>query len=212
MDHPFFSIVITTYNRADLLSRALDSLNSQSFSSWEAILIDDGSMDGTEEKIRPYLNKNIVYRFQKNQGIITAKNNGISLTKGEYVTFLDSDDEYLADHLESRHEILQKNKDIDFLHGGVKIIGDPYVPDLHNPKNPIHLSKCAIGGSFFVKHNIIIKLNGFSGSVLGMDAHLLEKAQRNKVKILRIEEPRTYIYHRENLDSFTHMAKNLHSS
>src|SRR5690554_4919043 len=196
MDHPFFSIVITTYNRADLLSRALDSLNSQSSPSWEAILIDDGSMDGTEEKIRPYLNKN----------------NGISLTKGEYVTFLDSDDEYLADHLESRHEILQKNKDIDFLHGGVKIIGDPYVPDLHNPKNPIHLSKCAIGGSFFVKHNIIIKLNGFSGSVLGMDAHLLEKAQRNKVKILRIEEPRTYIYHRENLDSFTHMAKNLHSS
>ena len=114
MDHPFFSIVITTYNRADLLSRALDSLNSQSFPSWEAILIDDGSMDGTEEKIRPYLNKNIVYRFQKNQGIITAKNNGISLTKGEYVTFLDSDDEYLDDHLESRHEILQKNKDIDF--------------------------------------------------------------------------------------------------
>lgn len=208
MVHPYFSIVIATYNRASLLPRALDSLTAQSFTSWEAILIDDGSSDGTIEKMKTYLEKfeNITYRFQKNQGIIAAKNNGISLTNGEYVTFLDSDDEYLFQHLKSRYEILQNNKDIEFLHGGVKIIGYPYVPDYRNPKNKIHLSKCAIGGSFFIKQNIIEKLHGFSGPVLGMDAHLLEKAQLTKTKILHIKEPCTYVYHRENLDSFTHNA------
>lgn len=206
MVRPYFSIVITTYNRARFLRRALDSLAAQTYPLWEAILIDDGSTDHTKEVLTPYLEKfkNISYHFQKNQGVIAAKNKGISLTKGAYITFLDSDDAYLPNHLASRYKVLQANKDIEFLHGGVTIVGNTYVPDYRNPEDQIHLSKCAIGGSFFIAQNTMQKLKGFSGTILGMDAHFLSSAQQIKAKILHIKTPRSYVYHREHIDSLTH--------
>jgi glycosyltransferase involved in cell wall biosynthesis len=92
---PFFSVIITTYNRADLLVRALDSLICQTENDWEAIIIDDGSNDDTAERISPFLNseKRIVYIRQQRRGASVAKNTGIFLSKGKYITFLDSDDE-----------------------------------------------------------------------------------------------------------------------
>lgn len=208
-----FSVIITTYNRAELLIRALNSLINQTFTSWEAILIDDGSTDNTHSLIKSFLKElpNITYHFQENQGIVKTRNRGISLTNGKYITFLDSDDEYLPHHLESRHSILQTDKTIDFLHGGVEIIGDTYVPDRHDPSEQIHLSKCAISGSFVIKQDVLKKLKGFRGDTLGMDADLLERAERENAKVIKIEEPRTYIYHRENPDSFTHHTSNEHS-
>lgn len=203
--NPKFSIVITTFNRSLLLKRALDSLIAQTESGWEAWLIDDGSVDDTREVVLTYLERNIPvhYIYQENSGDAGAKNKGISLCTGQYISFLDSDDEYLPHHLESRKLILDKNPEIDLLHGGVKIVGDPYVPNFHNPDQKIHLSNCVIGSSFIFKRQCLLSLRGFNQIPLGSDADLFNRTVNAGFKILKTEIP-TYIYHRTHPDSITH--------
>lgn len=200
---PFFSVIITTYNRAELLNRALQSLLSQSETDWEALIIDDGSTDNTVEIVSPYLEtEKLYYKAQENKGFIEAKNVGIQKARGRYLTFLDSDDEYAPHHLKIRKRILTKERDIDLLQGGVKVIGEEYVPDSNAPERQIHLSECAISGTFFIKTEIMDQLHGFQGTALTTDADFMERAKRKKFHIKTTDFP-TYIYHREKEDSVT---------
>ncbi|MBI4470320.1 MAG: glycosyltransferase [Acidobacteria bacterium] len=86
-----FSVVIPTYNRAHLLPQALESVFTQSFKDYEIIVVDDGSTDGTLDYIRS-LNGDLKVLTQPNRGPGAARNVGISVAKGDYVAFLDSDD------------------------------------------------------------------------------------------------------------------------
>jgi glycosyltransferase involved in cell wall biosynthesis len=203
-DSPFFSVIITSYNRAILLRRALDSLLRQTEKDWEAIVINDGSTDDTCLMIQPYLkrSRNIIYIQQKSMGATMSKNQGILHAKGKFVTFLDSDDEYSPTHLETRKALLIKNNKIEFLYGGVKVIGSEYVPDRHNYQKMVHLSTCAIGGAFFIKKRVSLLLNGFTEMPLGSDGDLFERAYNMGINMLKTEIP-TYIYHRETLNSIT---------
>ncbi|MCO5237678.1 MAG: glycosyltransferase family 2 protein [Chitinophagaceae bacterium] len=202
---PFFSVVVTSYNREKLIPRALQSLIQQSEKDWEAIIVDDGSTDNTSAVIEPFLQKGykITYFRQESKGCAEAKNTGIFLSQGKYITFLDSDDEYTPDHLAKRKAILSENTHIDLLHGGVKIIGSAYVPDRFNTEKMIHLKDCVIGGTFFVERNLALQLKGFGPIPLGHDADFFEKARQLGVLIIKTEYP-TYIYHREAPDSLTH--------
>lgn len=203
-DSPFFSVIITSYNRATLLKRALDSLLGQTEKDWEAIVINDGSTDHTHFVMQPYLerNKNIIYIRQKSMGATLSKNQGILQAKGKFVTFLDSDDEYSPEHLETRKALLIKNNEVEFLYGGVKVIGSEYVPDRHNYQKMVHLSTCAIGGTFFIKKRMSLSLNGFTEMPLGSDGDLFERAYNMGTNMMKTELP-TYIYHRETLNSIT---------
>jgi len=209
MQNSFFSVIITTYNRAALLTRALESLISQTEKDWEAILIDDGSTDDTYDQIEPYLNRypQIQYKRQSNQGTVSAKNAGIASARGKFVTFLDSDDEYSDNHLQSRRLILEENLNVEFLHGGVKVIGNEYVPDRHDHSKKIHLSECVIGGTFFIKKAVALAFEGFKPFLVGTDADLFERISKTKTTILKTELP-TYIYHRESNESITHNLLN----
>lgn len=201
---PFFSVIMTTYNRVELIKRAIDSLIDQTERDWELILVNDGSTDKTIEAIQPYLRKypKIIYKYQENKGFIAGKNTGIGLAKGKYITFLDSDDEYAKTHLETRKHFLAKEPDIDLLHGGVKIIGPEFVPDANNPDKLIHLSDCAISGTFFIKNKMMKALNGFAGNNLTTDADFMRRAGQGDFKIVKIDEP-TYVYHRDVESSIT---------
>lgn len=200
-----FSVIITTYNRALLLKRALESLIAQTEKDWEAIIIDDGSTDDTYDQIKLYLDNHPKIRYikQNNQGTVSAKNAGIASSKGMFITFLDSDDEYALNHLETRREILEQNPNVEFLYGGARIIGNQYVPDRHDHSKLIHLSDCVIGGTFFIKKEVAIALRGFRPFPVGTDADLFERISKTKTVLLKTELP-TYIYHRELEDSITH--------
>jgi len=204
MPTPFFSVVITTYNRAVLLTRALRSLIAQTENNWEAILIDDGSTDDTRYKILPYLKEGqkIRYVYQSSSGSTYAKNRGIFLSSGKYITFLDSDDEYDPLHLETRKQILLSDPSIDFLYGGVKITGDPYVPDRYDYNKKIHLADCVVGGSFFVRKEIAVAMNGFAEMPLGSDADFFERINKTSAVVAK-STTATYIYHRETANSIT---------
>ncbi len=86
-----FSVVIPVYNRKNLVTDAIDSVLSQKLTSYEIIVVDDGSTDGTQKAVEEY-SKNIKIISQENSGPAVARNRGIAMAEGEYITFLDSDD------------------------------------------------------------------------------------------------------------------------
>lgn len=207
--HPFFSIIIATYNRANLLTKALDSLISQTEEDWQAIIVDDGSTDDTYSQILPYLNSYPEIRYLKkvHSGEAMSKNAGICSSFGKFVTFLDSDDEYKPHHLESRKAILLQNPSIRFMYGGVKIIGNQYVPDRFDNEKKIDLNDCVIGGTFFIERRVLIQLGGFKKILLGTDADFFDRAIKAGIIMKETKFP-TYVYHHETVDSVTN---NLYS-
>ncbi|MFN9338956.1 MAG: glycosyltransferase family 2 protein, partial [Candidatus Kapaibacterium sp.] len=122
---PFFSVIMPTYNRAQLIERALQSLLAQTEKDWELIIVDDGSTDNTNELIRRFIADNpqyaVRYSYHSNRGTGLSRNAGIMQACGMYVTFLDSDDEYDTDHLAIRRSIILDYPDVDLIHGGVQI-------------------------------------------------------------------------------------------
>ena len=109
------SVVIPTFNRLSVLTRALDSAINQTIKPHEIIVIDDGSSDQTRNWIRnkfPEIN----YFYQKNMGVSTARNTGIDMAKGDWIAFLDSDDEWDKAKLELQSKAIHNNKDIPLSH------------------------------------------------------------------------------------------------
>jgi len=208
LEQPFFSVIITTYNRASLLLRAIQSLMNQTEKNWEAIIVDDGSTDNTQNCIQAYLKKDkrVQYFKLEHVGAVAAKNKAIELSKGIYVTFLDSDDEYKSNHLESRKNILLQNKAIQFLHGGVTVLGNQFVPDCFNYSKLINIANCYVGGTYFIKKELFKSVGYFNYLPLGSDTNFIEKLQQAGIEIFKTEES-TYIYHREENNSITN---NIH--
>jgi len=153
--------------------------------------------------------KNIYYYYQSNQGVTSSRNIGIKFSlkfsDSDYITFLDSDDTYLINHLSSRFEILgdlgvNNSKSIDLLHGGVKVIGNEFVPDKNDVSKLIKIEDCVVGGTFFMKKNIFEQVGFFEEVDYSDDSHFFEKISMNNLKIHKTEIP-TYIYNRESIDS-----------
>lgn len=201
---PFFSVIIATYNRAGLLIRAVNSLLNQTETSWEALIVDDGSTDDTYARILPFLKlyPAIKYIRKSHSGFLLSRNTGIRASCGKFVTFLDSDDEYDPVHLESRKMFLLQNPEVKFLYGGAKILGNPYVPDKDDPSIKIRLDECMISGTFFVERELLLALDGFRDIMLAADYDLYERIRDKQVIMAEISLP-TYIYHHENPDSLT---------
>ncbi len=100
---PTVSVVIPTYNRAHLVGRAIQSVLNQTYHDFEIIIVDDGSIDNTEDVVKSLNDPSIRYtRHDQNRGGSAARNTGIKMARGEYVAFQDSDDEYLPEKVESR--------------------------------------------------------------------------------------------------------------
>jgi len=98
MSMPAISVVIPTYNRAIPVTRAVQSVLSQSMISAEIVVVDDGSTDDTEESLSPFMDQ-IRYIKTKNCGVSAARNRGIIEASGEWIAFLDSDDFWDAEKL-----------------------------------------------------------------------------------------------------------------
>jgi len=90
--NPKVSICVPTYNRKDYLRETLDSILAQSYKDYEIVIVDDGSTDGTADLIKNASFKNLQYHWQENQGESAARNKLVELAKGDYLTFIDSDD------------------------------------------------------------------------------------------------------------------------
>lgn len=99
---PKVSVVIPVYNGEKSIGISLKSLLDQTDTNFEAIIVDDGSIDNTKDKILEYIksDRRFKYFFQENAGVSAARNKGMQLAKGEFITFLDSDDFYKETFIE----------------------------------------------------------------------------------------------------------------
>lgn len=112
---PAISLIIPVYNVEDYLQKALESIENQTFKNYEVIIIDDGSTDNSVEIIKKFCEKNENFRFikQANKGPAEARNQGISICKGEYIAFMDSDDYLEPNFLEILYnQAIKNNADI----------------------------------------------------------------------------------------------------
>jgi len=121
---PKVSVIMPTYNRAETLPDALESLLAQTYLDFEVIVVDDGSTDNTRAVVEEYCKKDsrIIYYYQENKERSAARNQGIRLSRGEYIAFLDSDDVYLPEKLEKQVAILDSVRDSDFVYCYYKLM------------------------------------------------------------------------------------------
>ena len=109
------SIILPTYNRAEFIQRAIDSVLAQTYSNWELIVWDDGSTDNTAEIISAYQDERIRYFYDENHGVSYARNRAIEVSKGKLIAFLDSDDEWRAGKLEDQIKAMLAFPEIEVL-------------------------------------------------------------------------------------------------
>lgn len=116
LKNPLISIIIPVYNSQETIKFVLQSIYNQTYKEVEVLLINDGSTDQSEKIINEFSKTmRLKYIFQKNRGVSSARNLGLTLAQGDYIMFLDSDDFWENDKIEKQLGILQNNQNIDFL-------------------------------------------------------------------------------------------------
>jgi glycosyltransferase involved in cell wall biosynthesis len=106
---PLVSAIIATYKRAGLVPKAIESVRRQTYRNLEIIVVDDESPDNTESVVRAIPDERIRYfRHEKNKGLPAGRNTGIRAAKGEYIAFLDDDDEWRTDKIERQLRLIEK--------------------------------------------------------------------------------------------------------
>lgn len=113
---PKVSIIIPTYNRAKLILETLDSIESQTHTNWECIVVDDGSTDETEMLLTAYIRKDARFQYHKRpqsmpKGANSCRNYGFGLSNGEFINWFDSDDVMLPQKLELQLQELSERID-----------------------------------------------------------------------------------------------------
>lgn len=108
---PLVSVVIPTYNMAEYINEAVDSVLNQTYKSIEVIVIDDGSKDNTKEVLKRY-DSAIKYIYQENKGASAARNTGVRISKGEFIAFLDADDIWLSGKLSEQMKLILSDNSI----------------------------------------------------------------------------------------------------
>jgi glycosyltransferase involved in cell wall biosynthesis len=110
---PMISIVIPTYNRAELIGKAIQSVLDQTYKNWELIIVDNYSDDNTKEIIEAFNDDRILMLFTPRTGSVAASRNlGVAHSNGEWIAFLDSDDWWFPRKLEFVSEIIQQEPDL----------------------------------------------------------------------------------------------------
>ena len=159
------SVVIPTYNRYELLKRALKSVYSQTYTPKEVIIIDDGSSDETY-KIKDIFPQ-VIYHYQENSGVSSARNLGIKKSTCKWITFLDSDDEWHQDKLKLQGEYHKNNPDILMSYTDEKWIRDGVEVKMPKKYRKIGgeiftecLSHCFIAPSATIMHKELLEKVG----------------------------------------------------
>ena len=120
----FVSVIIATYNRASILPRAIQSVLNQTHNNFELLIIDDGSIDNTEDVVHSFKDSRIrSHKHKHNLGQNAALNTGLRLAEGSYIAFLDSDDEWLPENLEKQLARFEKDNTLGcvYAHAGKRL-------------------------------------------------------------------------------------------
>lgn len=169
-----FDVIIPTYNRASFLERAIESVLNQNYQFFKLYVIDDGSTDKTKELVEKYTkDERFHYLYQENKGVSAARNAGIKNSHSPWISFLDSDDEWLEHKLSAQEKQINENPEFNFFHSNEiwirnnKRINAPLRFDKSNHQIfNRSLETCLISPSTVsLKRSLIYKFNLFDESL-----------------------------------------------
>lgn len=146
------SIIIPAYNQGHYLFSAIQSCLEQTYPEFEIIVVDDGSTDNTRQVVESFDHPAITYVYQSNKGLSGARNTGIRHSSGEFLTFLDSDDEFLPEKLTLLIGKMHDNPDLGFIAGQAMLIDQngKSIPNTFESQLPTPISQLALGNPFHV--------------------------------------------------------------
>ncbi len=153
------SIIIPTYNSCKTLHDTISSCLHQTYENIEIIIIDDGSTDKTKDVIMKFNDSRIRYYYYENSGRSRARNRGISLAKGEYIQFLDSDDKIEKNKIKNAMSILLADKTLDAIQCGTTYYKNDEVVQIWSAQCPKDFKKTIIRKNIFPIHSVVIKKN-----------------------------------------------------
>ena len=202
------SVLMTVFNTEFFYTkRAIDSVLQQDFQDFELIIIDDGSKENDRESLLNYVEKyenKISYIRHSNRGQSESINRGVLYSQGEYITIIDSDDEYKPNHLST---CVREINEMDLICSNSETIvdseNDYYVSDKNDLTKLIHLDEVILFGTLFGRKKVFTSIDFKTG--FAADSDFYERAtQLFRVKKLDL---RTYVYHRNIPNSICAIIK-----
>ena len=202
------SVLMTVFNTDFFYTkRAIDSVLQQDFQDFELIIIDDGSKENNRESLMDYVEKyehKISYIRHSNRGQSESINRGVLYSQGEYITIIDSDDEYKPNHLST---CVREINEMDLICSNSETIvdseNDYYVSDKNDLTKLIHLDEVILFGTLFGRKKVFTTIDFKTG--FAADSDFYERAtQLFRVKKLDL---RTYVYHRNIPNSICAIIK-----
>jgi glycosyltransferase involved in cell wall biosynthesis len=205
------SVLMATYNTDFfLIKRAIDSVLNQDFQDFELIIIDDGSHNDPQNKLFNYakIHKNkITYMYHVNCGQSQSINRGVLMSRGEYVTIIDADDEYKRHHLSACLASIQY---LDLMSSTAETVVDSeedyYVPDQFDNTQLIHVDDCVLFATLFGKKAVFMDIK-FKNDYAA-DADFYQRA--SKKYLVKKFNLRSYIYYRNIPNSISATVKKQH--
>ncbi|HKQ75709.1 MAG TPA: glycosyltransferase family A protein [Blastocatellia bacterium] len=177
------SVIIPAYNVAPYIAEALESLFAQTHQDFEAIVINDGSTDETEEKLAPYRDR-IVYIKQENSGVMSARNAGLRVARGRYIALLDGDDLWAPRFLERLLEMLESDESLSAAYPNAIFLGSPkfsgrLYQEIFPATEPVTFDgvlrrKCHIFGSLVIRRDALDDAGWFDETLEGQGAEDFE--------------------------------------
>jgi glycosyltransferase involved in cell wall biosynthesis len=142
---PLISVIIPCYNYAAYIRDAIESIQAQTYTNWEMLIIDDGSKDNTAAIAQDYARQDarIHYHYQANRGLSAARNTGLGLAQGEYVQLLDADDYLAPRKLELHAQVLHEQPDVALAFGDTynfqhsEVVAERKIVPLHLQMGPL---------------------------------------------------------------------------
>jgi glycosyltransferase involved in cell wall biosynthesis len=197
------SVIIPVYNGKQFLSEAVKSILQQKYNPLEIIIVDDGSTDGTIKSQNSF-GKQVKHIYQDNKGPAAARNTGLAIAKGEFITFLDSDDVWPPNKLNTQINYLLQNPDLEVIIGHTKNFNS----EITNT-NKIFTEKDSfisvqLGSALFRK-SAFEKVGTFDEELKFSEDHdWFLRAREKEIKILVLED--ITLYHRRHSNNMTEGA------
>lgn len=203
-DIPLVSVVIPTYRRSETIIRAIESILAQTYPNIEILIIDDNGINSeyrgiTKELLKEYIDKNKIRYIERevNGGGSLARNTGINESNGEFIAFLDDDDEYLPDKIQKQYELYLKYKNdnvgiiycyVNGVNSDGKLIQE-YNNDFEGMPLYESMKGCIAGTStWFCPKKVLLDVKGFENTPSRQDTIMIMKLIKSGYNIYRVPE------------------------
>jgi glycosyltransferase involved in cell wall biosynthesis len=206
---PLVSVVTPVFNMANTLPRAFESLKAQT-GHWQSIIVDDGSTDCTPRVIEAIArDPRVIHIRTANRGIGAALNTALDQATGDFIAFLDADDEYMPNHLSSHLNAMSEHPEAEILWGGLEVVADSpddaLVPDLDAGFGFISIHDCVTQGTMFVRRRVFDTARFDEDRQSWHDYDFIRRVQ-GIFNVRRLHEP-TYRYYRNTAASIVDRLK-----